>query len=67
MDQVEFENASVIINEKSALAMGNYFFTDPKGAKVKVEYTFSYIRDSKGSLKINLHHSSFPFNDRRSE
>jgi len=61
--QIKFENASVIINEKSALAMGNYFFTDPNGVKVKVEYTFSYIRDSKGNLKINLHHSSFPFND----
>jgi|TARA_B110000263_G_scaffold41269_1_gene33055 hypothetical protein len=61
--QIKFENASVILNEKNALAMGNYFFTDPNGIKVKVEYTFSYISDSKGNLKINLHHSSFPFND----
>ena len=61
--QIKFENASIIINEKGALAMGNYFFTDPNGLKVKVEYTFSYIPDSKGNLKINLHHSSFPFND----
>jgi|TARA_B110000090_G_scaffold106541_1_gene119569 hypothetical protein len=61
--QVKFENKSVILNEKSALAMGNYFFTDPNGLKVKVEYTFSYIRCAKGKIKINLHHSSFPFND----
>ena len=49
--------------KESAIAMGNYFFTDPNGINVKVEYTFLYIRDSKGNLKIKLHHSSFPFND----
>lgn len=61
--KVSFENSSVILNKGNALAMGNYFFTDPNDLKVKVEYTFSYIRNSKGSIKINLHHSSFPFND----
>jgi hypothetical protein len=58
---VRFENASVILNEKTATAMGNYFFTDPNGNIVKVEYTFGYFLDSKECLKINLHHSSLPF------
>ena len=58
---VRFENASVILNEKTASAMGNYFFTEPNGSIVKVEYSFGYFLDSNGNLKINLHHSSLPF------
>jgi hypothetical protein len=59
---VRFENASVILNEKTATAMGNYFFTETNGGVVKVEYTFGYFLDPKGNLKINLHHSSLPYN-----
>ena len=58
---IRFENASVILNEKTASAMGNYFFTEPNGNIVKVEYSFGYFLDSNGNLKINLHHSSLPF------
>ena len=58
---VRFENASVILNEKTAIAMGNYFFTELNGNIVKVEYTFGYFLDSKQCLKINLHHSSLPY------
>jgi len=58
---VRFENASVILNKKTAIAMGNYFFTGLNGNVVKVEYTFGYFLDSKQCLKINLHHSSLPY------
>ena len=58
---VRFENASVILNEKTATAMGNYFFTESNGNIVKVEYTFGYFSDSNQDLRINLHHSSFPY------
>ena len=58
---VRFENAGYNISEKFALAMGNYFFTDLDGNETKVEYTFGYFKDKDGSLKINLHHSSFPY------
>ena len=57
---VRFENSDVIIDGNTALAMGNYFFTAPDGAEVKVEYTFGYIEDEKGKLRIQLHHSSMP-------
>ena len=57
---VRFENSDVIIDGKTALAMGNYFFTDPGGVEVKVEYTFGYIEDDQGNLRIQLHHSSMP-------
>ena len=58
---VRFKNASVILNEKTAIAMGNYFFAELNGNVVKVEYTFGYFLDSKHCLKINLHHSSLPY------
>ena len=58
---VMFENASVVLNENSAIAMGNYFFTEISGNVVKVEYTFGYFLDENNHLKINLHHSSLPY------
>ena len=57
---VRFDNSDVIIDGNTALAMGNYFFTDPDGSEVKVEYTFGYIQDDDGNLRIQLHHSSMP-------
>ena len=59
---VRFENASVVLKKDSAIAMGNYFFTENNGNEVKVEYTFGYFLSEKKNLKINLHHSSLPFN-----
>ena len=57
---VRFENTGFILEENRAIAMGNYFFTDLQGVEAKVEYTFGY-KLSNGELKIDLHHSSFPF------
>ena len=59
--KVGFKNFNLIIEENRAIAMGNYFFTDVDGNEAKVEYTFGY-KLIKGSLKIDLHHSSFPYN-----
>lgn len=59
---VRFENASVVLKKNSAIAMGNYFFTETSGNVVKVEYTFGYFLDENNHLKINLHHSSLPYN-----
>ncbi len=58
---VRFENAGMILEENRAIAMGNYFFTDLDGNEAKVEYTFGY-KLVDGVLKIDLHHSSFPYN-----
>ena len=60
--KVRFENENVLINSNTALVMGNYFFTKPEGGELKVEFTFGYILDSKGDLRIQLHHSSMPAN-----
>ena len=58
--KVRFENADIILDENRAIAMGNYFFTDLNGNEAKVEYTFSY-KLINGALKIDVHHSSFPY------
>jgi len=59
--KVRFENKAFILEEKRALVMGNYFFTDKQGQETKVEFTFGYFKDKIGKLKINLHHSSIPY------
>lgn len=59
---VRFENFETYIHGDYAIAMGNYFFTDTDGREIKVEYTFGYFKDEKDNLKINLHHSSIPYN-----
>ena len=59
--KVRFENAGMILEENRAIAMGNYFFTDLDGNEAKVEFTFGY-KLKEGKLKIDLHHSSFPYN-----
>ena len=57
---VKFKNDSINVFDNFGLAMGNYFFTDLKGEKTKVEYSFVYRREGV-SLKIILHHSSLPY------
>lgn len=59
--KVRWENEGIITDGDSAMAMGNYFFTKTDGEVVKVEYSFGYVKDQDGDLKINLHHSSLPF------
>lgn len=59
--KVRFEVHGFIANINQAIIMGNYFFIDANGAETKVEYTMGFFRASDGSLKLNLHHSSFPF------
>ncbi len=58
---VRFDNTGIVTDCDSALAMGNYFFTTTEGEEVKVEYSFGYVKDAAGDLKINLHHSSLPY------
>ncbi len=59
--KVEFKNEAINIYDNLATAMGNYFFTDPHGEKIKVEFSFVYKKNKEGEIKIVLHHSSFPF------
>jgi hypothetical protein len=59
---VRFENHDILIDNDSALVMGNYYFTDEKTNKdVKVEFTFGLKRAKDGRVVANLHHSSIPY------
>ncbi|MBN2236838.1 MAG: hypothetical protein JW729_04715 [Bacteroidales bacterium] len=59
---VRWENIGTKIEGSIALAMGNYYFTPSQGgSEVKVEYSFAYIKDEAGNLKIVLHDSHLPY------
>lgn len=59
---VRWENAGITNNAcNMAVAMGNYYFTAKDGSDTKVEYTFGYVRDNNGDLKIVVHQSSVPY------
>ena len=60
---IEFENYKITEQNNQLLAMGNYYFKDNEDKLLKVEYTFGFIKVSSSELKINLHHSSLPYND----
>ena len=57
--KITFENKDIILGEEHAIAMGNYIFEN-NNSKIKVEFSFGYIIVN-GLVKINLHHSSIPF------
>ncbi|NIA68505.1 hypothetical protein HBA54_07855 [Pelagibius litoralis] len=60
--QVRFGERQIVLNGETAFAMGNYYFTPADSdEETKVEYTFGYIKDDDGKLRINVHHSSLPF------
>ena len=59
---IEFENYKITEQNNQLLAMGNYYFKDNKDKILKVEYTFGFIKVNSEELKINLHHSSLPYN-----
>lgn len=58
---VRWENEGTVTDGDSAMAMGNYYFTDTDGKDTKVEYTFGYKKNAAGELVITLHHSSVPY------
>lgn len=58
---VVFENHALVSVGGFAYAMGIYTFLDTTGNETAVEYTFGYVRDGDGRLRIALHHSSLPY------
>jgi len=59
--KVRFKNSGIILEENRAIAMGNYFFTDLNNKEIKIEFTLGYFKNTNGEIKIDLHHSSFPY------
>jgi len=59
---VSFEDDwEFIINGETAIGMGTVILTDGDGGEVMVQKSMGWFRDTDGSLKIQLHHSSVPF------
>lgn len=59
---VRWENIGTKLFGNAAVAMGNYYFTPTKGSdEVKVEYSFAYVKNEEGKLKIILHDSHLPY------
>jgi len=59
---VRWENSGIYSKKcEMALAMGNYYFTTTTGDEIKVEYTFAYVKDSQGKLRIIAHKSALPY------
>lgn len=58
---VRWESEGTVISGDTGMAMGNYFFMQPDGSEVKVEYSFGIEKLDSGEVKIVLHHSSLPF------
>ena len=59
--KVEFRNVGMVLKGQEAISMGHYLFTDINGGETLVEYTMCFYRSEDRSLKLFLHHSSFPF------
>ena len=59
---IKFENYKIVEHDNFLLSMGNYFFKNDENESLKVEYTFGFIRITNNELRINLHHSSLPYN-----
>jgi hypothetical protein len=59
--KIRFENAGVVCREAVGIAMGHYFFERADGSILQATYSFVYVRDAAGQLKIQLHHSSLPY------
>ncbi|MEJ8476720.1 hypothetical protein [Roseibium algae] len=59
--KVRFENNGIVYDCNSATAMGNYYFTNTSGKEVKADFTLGFVKQSDGDIKIDVHHSSFPF------
>ncbi len=55
------ETSSSFISGELALWMGWVIFTDKNGDVTKVDKSWGYQRDSEGTLRIILHHSSLPY------
>jgi len=59
---VVFRNHQIELMGETAVAMGDYVFTDAtSGDEVRVEYTFGYRKNDDGKVRIYLHHSSVPY------
>ncbi|QTF94079.1 phosphoribosyl-AMP cyclohydrolase [Halomonas sp. BM-2019] len=61
--EVEIENAAILISGDVALTMGTVSILDADGHTTTVDKSWGYHLDDEGELRIILHHSSLPYGD----
>ena len=59
--QVRFDNHDIVFHGPTAVAMGNYYFTDMEGRETKVHYTLGFIKRGD-EVRIYVQESNLPFN-----
>ncbi len=59
--QVRFENHDIVYHGPTAVAMGNYYFTDTEGRETKVHFTLGFIKRGE-EVRIYVQESNLPFN-----
>ena len=59
--EVRFENHDIVYHGPTAVAMGNYYFTDTEGRETKVHFTLGFIKRGD-NIKIYVQESNLPFN-----
>lgn len=57
---VKWQNAGISIIDRTAICMGNYYFTNTEG-ELKVEFSIVLHELDSGELKIILHDSHLPY------
>lgn len=57
----EFHNAALFVAGNTATTMGTVTLTDKDGKVTTVDKTWQFYKDSKGKMRIVLHHSSLPY------
>ena len=57
---VSFDSCEIAQAGDVIMTMGSYSFTDLDDRVTIVDYSFAYVRDASGKLRIKLHHSSLP-------
>ena len=58
---VRFENHDIVFHGPTAVAMGNYYFTDTDGRETKVHFTLGFIKRGD-EVRIYVQESNLPFN-----
>jgi hypothetical protein len=54
-------NQVIQLDGSSATTMGNVIFTDATGSVTSVDKTWTFVRETDGSVRIVLHHSSLNY------
>ncbi len=58
--RVRFDNEGIVFNGHTAIAMGDYYFTDLEGSEIRVHYTLGFVKRGD-DVRIYVQESNLPF------